>query len=193
MPRKWTGRWIDHRFGWSVGRRPAPAVFLNYRGTDQPFAAILLRRELAARLGEHRVFLDSTSIHPGEDFHRVVTAAVTGCRVLLAVIGHNWLDVGPNGHRPIDDERDWVRREILLALATRVRVIPILVDDTPPPDVERLPPPMAALARCQYLRLRHRDWHQDLTLLVESVVRLVGPLDAGDRARPGRFPLRGVA
>src|SRR5262249_57585759 len=51
------------RWGWSMG-----GVFINYRGADSDTAAALIDRELAARLGSERVFLDSRSIPAGADF-----------------------------------------------------------------------------------------------------------------------------
>jgi hypothetical protein len=50
------------------GGTPVAWVFINYRGADSQLAAALVDRELTARFGSDRVFLDSRSIPAGVDF-----------------------------------------------------------------------------------------------------------------------------
>jgi hypothetical protein len=40
-------------------------IFINYRGEDSQTAAALIDRELTARFGGDRVFLDSGELGPG--------------------------------------------------------------------------------------------------------------------------------
>src|SRR5262249_3109379 len=54
-------------------------VFVNYRGEDSDTAAVLIDRELAARLGSDRVFLDSRSIPAGADFAEVLLGRLRAC------------------------------------------------------------------------------------------------------------------
>lgn len=133
-------------------------VFVNFRNGDGEYAADTLHRELSRGLGSERVFRSSRSITPGDDYIATLLAEAARCHVLLAVIGSNWLSISNAlGHRRIDEEDDWVRREIATAFRARRRVIPILLDNTPPPTVADLPDDITPLASCQYRRMTHRD------------------------------------
>jgi Mrp family chromosome partitioning ATPase len=145
-------------------------VFINYRGDDSDTAAVLIDRELVARFGGDRVFLDSRSIPAGADFVEQLLARVRSCSVLLVVIGPRWLSVADGaGRRRIDDPADWVRREITEALSYGLRVIPILTGDAALPAEEDLPTDIAGLSRRQHLPLRHRHTPLDLSYLVERI------------------------
>ncbi|WP_322768326.1 toll/interleukin-1 receptor domain-containing protein [Frankia sp. Cr1] len=161
-------------------------IFVNYRGTGSAWA-VLLDRELSARFGPENVFRASRSIRPSEDFADRILGTVRRSSVLLAIIGPDWLDArSPDGRRRIDDEKDWVRREIAEALAWNVAIIPVLVDDVPRPVAAELPPELARLARCQYLRLNHRNAEYDLARLVQELHSLPpGPSTAGGPVESG--------
>src|SRR5262250_1122769 len=132
-------------------------VFINYRGADSDTAAVLIDRELAARLGSDRVFLDSRSIPAGADFVEELLARLRACSVLVVVIGPRWLTVtDAAGRRRIDDPRDWIRWEIVEALSAGLRVVPVLTGDAALPPEEDLPAAIAELSHRQYLPLRHR-------------------------------------
>lgn len=145
-------------------------VFVNYRVRDQPGYATLLHRELAARFGGGRVFLASRSVRPGDDFVEGVFDTLRRSGVLLAVIGPDWLRLLPGG------DTDWVHREIGEAFARRIRVIPVLVEDTELPAEHELPADIATLARCQYVRLRHYSIESDMALLLDELERTVPEL-----------------
>ena len=40
-------------------------IFINYRGSDEPYAAALIDQELSRRFGPARVFRAGRSIRPG--------------------------------------------------------------------------------------------------------------------------------
>lgn len=105
-------------------------------------------------------------------------------RVLLAVIGPRWLTLtNPAGHRRIDDTNDWIRRELAEAFAAGVRVIPILTEQVEIPAEADLPADIAALSRCQYRRLRHREPATDLGRIVSDLASLDPALAAAARSR----------
>lgn len=163
-----------------------PKVFVNYRVREQSGYAMLLHRELAQRFGSDNVFLASRSIRPGEDFVHGIRDSLHQCLVLLAVIGPRWLE---SGGRTIDvggfdASHDWVHWEIAEAFARGIRVIPILIDDADLPGEAALPAPIARLARCQYVRLRHHSLDGDLAQLVDILRRTVPALD-----RPAPAPV----
>jgi hypothetical protein len=142
-------------------------VFINYRESDSRSYGALLYLALAHHFGSARVFLDSESIPAGADYAAELLSRVRRARVLLAVIGPRWLScAGVDGGRPLHDPADWVRRELVVAFDTGVRVIPVLTDDAILPDERDLPTDIAALGRCQYRRLRSRDAMADLARLI---------------------------
>jgi hypothetical protein len=149
-------------------------IFISYRSSDEPFAALGIDQALTARFGAHRVFRDTRSMGPGSDFSHRITQALAACRVLVAVIGDGWLMVDAHGRRRIEDPHDYVRREIAVALARGVTVIPALIGDAlmPPPDV--LPAALAGLTRRQFVRLRARGADDDLRTLTDALVTEVG-------------------
>jgi TIR domain len=146
-------------------------VFINYRGEDSDTAAVLVDRELTDRFGDDQVFLDSRSIPAGVDFAEELLGRLRACSVLLVVIGRRWLTLtDAAGARRIDDPRDWIRREIVEALANGLRVIPVLTDGVRLPAKEELPDDISWLSRRQYVSLRRRYASADLALLVKRII-----------------------
>ncbi len=155
-----------------------PPIFINYRSSDEPLAAVLLDRELSARFGSDSVFLDSRSMDLGTAFDTALLSAVRGCAVLLVVIGARWLTAtDEHGRRLIDQRNDWVRMEIAEAHAAGRHVVPVLVGDVADLPEAALPASTRWLARNHYARLRHRDSKGDL----ESLIARLGELEPGLR------------
>jgi hypothetical protein len=181
-----------------VSRRGQPlgaecTVFINYRTEDEPFGAALVDHELSARFGSDQVFRASKSIRPGDDFAQAIIAAVRHAAALLVIIGPRWLTAtDDSGQRRLDLSDDWVRLEIAEALRHRVRVIPLLVNvDMPLPG--DLPPDITALARCQYLRLHHRNSRHDINRLADELFDLIPELSRPARRRSGRRRVTSLA
>jgi tetratricopeptide (TPR) repeat protein len=167
-------------------------VFVNYRGEDSDTAAALIDRELAARLGGDRVFLDCRSIPVGADFAEELLSRLRACSVLVVVIGPRWLSVTDEaGRRRIDDPGDWVRWEIAEALVSGLRVVPVLTADAVLPAAADLPADIAGLSRRQYLPLRRRYLSVDLAYLVERITEAdpeLARIAAERQSNTGRVP-----
>ncbi|MFD8500162.1 TIR domain-containing protein [Amycolatopsis sp. NPDC059657] len=149
-------------------------VFVNYRTGDGDFAATLINRVLTARFGADQVFLASRSIRPGEDFTQKIIERLHDCDVLLAVIGARWHSVTDRQRkRELTAPDDWVHREIAEAFRHGLRVIPVFLDHAIALTESELPEDIAALARCQFLRLSHRNDTRDLSRLVDELSDLV--------------------
>ncbi|MFT7834778.1 TIR domain-containing protein [Saccharothrix sp. BKS2] len=171
-------------------------VFVSYRTGDGDWAATLVARELESRFGADRVFLASRTIRPGDDFTEQIDRWLDRSDVLLAVIGPRWLTASNGRGRRLDEPGDWVRYEIATALASGVRVIPVLLDGAEPPAEADLPPGTGALARSHVLRLRHGNDDRDISRLVDELAALAPagrtePTPAG-RPAPGFRPYRGL-
>jgi hypothetical protein len=148
-------------------------VFINYRGEDSQTAAALIDRELTAKFGKDNVFLGSRSIPVGVDFVEELLGRLQVCSVVLVVIGPHWLTLADAaGRRRIDDQQDWIRREIVTAFGLKLRVIPVLLDGGVLPAAVELPADIAGLSRRQYVPLRRRYTRVDLGNLVEQIVEI---------------------
>jgi DNA-binding beta-propeller fold protein YncE len=152
-----------------------PSVFVSYRRDDVPDATDRLTDVLREHLGADRVFMDVDGIEIGADFEAVIGDWVNRCDVLLAVIGHDWLEArSQSGERRIDDPGDYVRLEIEAALNRNIRVIPVLVHGGKIPSSGDLPSSLAPLAKRNAIELTRRHWDLDVAELVNAIERLVG-------------------
>jgi hypothetical protein len=140
-------------------------VFVSYRVREQPGYATLLHQELVSWFGADHVFLASRSIRPGDDYVHAVLGALRRCDVVLAVIGSQWTAMLR------ETDRDWVYLELRSAFELGLRVVPVLVEDAELPSSDQLPPGLAALARCQYVRMRHYSIASDMNHLIGELKR----------------------
>jgi hypothetical protein len=151
-------------------------VFVSYRRDDEPFATDRLTQALRERLGRDNVFIDIDSIEIGADFVDAIDDWVARCDVLLAVIGHEWLDAQrPDGGRRIDDAGDFVRLEIEAALKRKLPIVPVLIHGTTAPTPTELPPSVAPIMRRNAVELTRKYWDQDVAGLVTALEK--GPVE----------------
>jgi hypothetical protein len=151
-------------------------IFVSYRRQDSKDFAGRLHDHLAARFGEHQVFFDVHTIKPGVDHAEKILGAVASCKVLLVIIGANWLTAADErGHRRLDDPDDLVRREIELTLDRDVLVIPILREGVAMPGRQDLPESLAGLAGRQAQPIRHESFRFDAGRLVTEIEPLLAP------------------
>ena len=145
----------------------AGRIFVSYRREETAYPAGWLYDRLVEHFGQGQVFKDVDSIELGDDFVEVITAAVAGCDVLLALIGDRWLTItGENGRRRLEDPGDFVRLEIEAGLTRNIRVIPVLVGGARMPRVTDLPPSLAKLVRRQALELSPSRFDSDTGRLI---------------------------
>jgi len=149
-------------------------IFVSYRRQESSHLAGRLADRLAARFGEGQVFIDVDTIEPGVDFAEEILRAVAACKVLLAIIGQNWLtSADDRGRRRLDDPDDIVRLEIEAAIVRGVRVIPILVEGAVMPGREDLPEGLAPLARRNAFSIRHESFPYDVRRLITAIERVL--------------------
>jgi len=156
-------------------------VFVSYRKVDLRMFASAVRLFLAGRLGSDHVFLDHTSMDPGEVYPPALRAALDRARVLLVLIGPGWLAEDPaTGQRLVDQEGDWVRREIRHALAKGLEIIPVLVDGAALPKPGTLPADIEAFTMRQTTALQYRSLETDFQRLLDAVTDRVPDLLLAD-------------
>lgn len=165
-------------------------IFINYRTVDAAFGAAATYELLAERLGKQRIFLDNQSLAPGHEYPRSLRAALESSRVLLVLIGPNWMSADPAGSRLlIERDRDWVRYEIRRALERETAVIPVLLDDAGLPDPAHLPLDIRRLVHHQTMRIRHEHLSADVDRLADRVAGLVpAPVRPSGRTVPQQLP-----
>ena len=144
-------------------------VFLNYRRDDSAGHAGRLFDRLNARF-PGQIFLDIAGLEPGVDFADEIDRVVGSCKVLIAVIGKDWLTTkDASGRRRLDVPGDFVRLEIGAALRRNIRVIPAIIGDARLPTPEGLPPDLAPLCRRQALQLNETSFDSDVSRLIRTL------------------------
>jgi hypothetical protein len=130
-----------------------PEIFVNYRTNDCHQAAAHIESYLSGRFGSERVFRDSKSIRPGDDYRVRLQAASTDARALLVLIGPNWVTARDrHGNLALANEDDWIRKEILNSMNSGARIIPVLCGrGMPRLSADELPPELTPLADLQAL------------------------------------------
>ncbi len=146
-----------------------PKIFISYRREDTSYQTTTIYEFLRSRFGEEDVFMDVDTIPAGVDFREYLHEAVSGCDVLLAVIGEHWL-VDRQGNRRLEDARDFVRIELEAALQRHIRLIPVLVGDTTMPGPGDLPESIQDLAFRNAVQVRPgRDLRPDIRRLIREL------------------------
>ncbi|MCA2220026.1 toll/interleukin-1 receptor domain-containing protein [Nonomuraea aurantiaca] len=164
-------------------------VFINYRNQDEPWAAGLIDVELCARFGKDNVFRASRSVEAG-DFQPQILDRLHTSSALVAVIGSGWASVRGEGGRPrLEEPEDWVRREIEIALAEGIPIIPVLVNAQMPAR-SAIPESIGELTVQNHTRLHHRTLETDLERLARMIERLLPELGLRDVVGKDRRPPR---
>jgi hypothetical protein len=172
-------RWFRHRFGPDLPHNtPVHDIFLSYRRKDSgPYTAWLYSH--LNRRFPGRVFFDVKRIDAGAKFTEEIKRQVSQCRVLLAVIGPDWVRVqADSGRRRIDIASDLVRLEVAMALARPdATVIPVLAGaDVKMPDARKddLPGPLASLDSRNAIRLTFEQFDEDARRLIQQLEAQLG-------------------
>lgn len=151
-------------------------IFISYRrrGESTGYAGRLADR-LKRAFGEDEYFRDLEDIKPGTDFGDVIDEHLACCKVLLVVIGKDWLTLADaSGRSRLSDPRDWVRLEVEGALKRDALVLPVLVGGATMPGEDQLPEPLRILSRRQAIELSETRWDYDVEQLLYRVAETVG-------------------
>jgi TIR domain len=145
-------------------------IFVSYRRTDSLMAAGRLSDDLVDFFGRDQLFRDVDAIEGGADFDRSIVEALRAAAVELVVIGRKWASVADaTGIRRVAQPEDYVRREIEIAFAERIGVIPILVDGAAMPSSDELPQTLAPLTKLQAFEVADRTWRYDVEQLAKHL------------------------
>ncbi|HKJ18829.1 MAG TPA: toll/interleukin-1 receptor domain-containing protein [Xanthomonadales bacterium] len=141
-------------------------IFISYRRDDSRHSAGRICDRLVSYFGKDQVFMDIEKIPLGVDFRQYVKDQLEHCKIVLAVIGDDWL---------IDGNEPSKNTHIELATALEradIPVIPVLVGDAPIPNEDQLPDDLKELSYRNGIRL-HADQGFDAGMksLIKAIER----------------------
>jgi hypothetical protein len=167
-------------------------VFLSYRRADSQVSAGRMAQFLDAIPAVDAVFLDVDGIAPGENFEAKIHDTLAQVSHVFLLIGTQWAGpVGAGGRTRIFDDDDMVRRETRLALASKAKVVPILIDDARMPRPGEIPADLKALPSINAFALRTAHFDEDMDDLLDAL--LARKQGRGSRWRDAPLTAAGVA
>nr|CAA6829017.1 MAG: Unknown protein [uncultured Thiotrichaceae bacterium] len=159
-------------------------AFISYRRQDSAGYSRALYNELAQYFDDEQIFMDVDDIPLGTDFVQILNRNLQDCKVMLVIIGQQWLDIrGHDGKRRLDNPNDFVRLEIARALENNFNIIPVLVNGAPMPAEKDLPDILKPLSRRQALELDNKYYQHGITDLVKAL-----EVDLGEAKKKGVTP-----
>jgi len=159
-------------------------AFISYRRQDSAGYSRALYNELAQYFDAEQIFMDVDDIPLGTDFVQILNRNLQDCKVMLVIIGQQWLDIrGHDGKRRLDNPNDFVRLEIARALENNFNVIPVLVNGAPMPAEKDLPDILKPLSRRQALELDNKYYQHGIADLVKAL-----EVDLGEAKKKGVTP-----
>jgi hypothetical protein len=154
-------------------------VFISYRREDAAGWTGRIYDRAIAQLGVEHVFMDIDDIPIGADFSEVITRTLEKVDAMVVVIGPNWLRAADHeGRRRLDDPADYVRREVMGALAKGALVVPVLVDNAPMPADRDLPEELKPLAYRNAVVISDIRFDYDVGRLVDALERVTAEAQA---------------
>ena len=160
-----------HEMGRARGR-----IFISYRRDDSSGHVLALLQPLHDRFGADRIFKDTDSIKPGQDFVDVLKRELASCSVMLVIIGREWLTITDPRlkTRRLDDPQDFLRMEVATALKDEhVLVVPVLVARAKMPSADELPEELHQLARRNAIELTDSHWKTDVNDLIGVIEKAI--------------------
>lgn len=151
-------------------------IFISYRRDDNAIAANAIYTRLVQAFGEQDIFFDVHGMPLGVDWEAYLREQVYACRVMLVVIGTDWLTIRDpdTGERRLDQAVDFVRYEIETALQRNIPVIPLFLDGVRTLPAAELPESIQSLAKRQGQSIRRApDFDADLSRLVTQLERML--------------------
>lgn len=162
-------------------------AFISYRRQDSAGYSRALYNELSRYFDAEQIFMDVDDIPLGTDFVQILNRNLQDCKVMLVIIGPQWLDIrSSNGERRLDNPDDFVRLEIARALDNNFSIIPVLVHGAPMPAEQDLPDILKPLSRRQALELNNKYYQHGIADLVKALEQYLGK--AKDQGKPTPLP-----
>ncbi len=124
-------------------------IFISYRREDGYLQAHILANALSQK--GYSVFYDRNELVVGSIFPEELTKAVEGCNDFIAIVSPMYLSAKRNGQLRIDQEDDWVRTEIGLAISKGKNVLPVIVNASVQLESLQLPKPLETFTNYNFI------------------------------------------
>lgn len=153
-------------------------IFISYRRADNPDFVERIRDWFAWKYGRDSVFMDFDTIPPFTPFADFIRDQVRECDVLVAIIGPEWMRLLRERLQQQDDE-DYVRTEIKLALELKKPVAPVCIKQAPMPNPRDLPSDLRPMLDYNSAHLDSgRHFLDNINMILEAVEHQLERLDA---------------
>jgi hypothetical protein len=130
---------------------------------------------LENEFGRKNVFID-IDMRAGTKFPAVLEQRLAECRVMLVLIGPDWLNaLDEKGRRRLNNPEDWVRLEISHALKRNITVIPVRVGGIELPLKAALPDNIRGLLDHQAASVSIAGFRHDMAGLARDIRTIPGP------------------
>jgi formylglycine-generating enzyme required for sulfatase activity len=154
----------------------AGKIFVNYRRDDSAAHALNVSQYLERAFGARNVFIDIDRMRAGQKFPEVLERRLAECKVMVTVIGPSWLNArDDNDRRRLDDPTDWVRLEIVRALARNITVIPVTVGGAELPKRSELPEELRPLLDYHAVAVTTNGFRSDMAGLLNDIRAIPRP------------------
>jgi hypothetical protein len=155
-------------------------IFISYRRQDSGANALGIGQYLEKAFGRKNVFID-VDMRAGTKFPQMLEERLAECKVMLVLIGSDWLNAADEqGRRRLDDPDDWVRLEIAHALNRNITVIPVSVNAAQLPTRAKLPNDIQGLLDHQAVSVTLAGFRSEMSRLVRDI-RASTQANAADR------------
>jgi len=151
-----------------------PIVFVNYRRDDSESEAGRINNDLENAFGKGFVFQDRDDLTAGAKWIDKLVEAGKVAKVIIAVIGPNWLQVQENGKSRLEDPEDWVRKELVQAIKSDKVIIPVMVNGGKLPSKDEMPEALHKVTDYQAFELRSDKWNIDFGALQDDIAQISG-------------------
>src|SRR6266849_1166271 len=139
-------------------------VFISYRRTNVAWALAVFQ---SLTRGGYDVFFDFKGVASG-DFERVILDNIQARAHFIVLLS-------PSSLERCEDPGDWLRREIVTALATHRNIVPVMLDGfdfNEPKVVKQLEGPLEQLRRYNGLRIHADFFEEAMTRLCEKFLNV---------------------
>lgn len=146
-------------------------IFLSYRRADSQTTAGRMAQFLDSIPAIDEVFLDVDAIEVGENFEQEIRSTLQKSTHVFLLIGTQWQGpTGAQGRSRILDPGDMVRQETRMALQSKLRVVPVLLDAASMPRASELPNDLKGLSKINAFSLRTSHFDEDMDDLLDNLL-----------------------
>ena len=146
-------------------------IFLSYRRADSQTTAGRMAQFLDSIPAIDEVFLDVDAIGIGENFEQEIRSTLEKATHVFLLIGTQWQGpTGAQGCSRILEPDDMVRQETRMALQSKLRVVPILLDAASMPRASELPNELKGLSKINAFSLRTSHFDEDMDDLLDNLL-----------------------